>query len=278
MGRQVKRMIAAAVALAGVVALGGVYAAAQSKDGAELTAFEIPRASDEDLELVAQSKVFFAHQSVGSNILDGLPRLYGERAVAAPAVNQGTSIAPGFTHINVGVNGDPLGKIEAFDEAIRSGVGEDIDVAILKLCYVDIQADADVEQVFSAYRDTFAALQRDYPDVVFVPATVPVTAERRIDQKVRALLGRQDGLGPEQNEARYRFNSLIRAEYAASGRLFDIAAIESTTPDGRRVSTGGPATTEALHRGYASDPGHLNTDGGTIAAEALAATLARALS
>lgn len=61
---------------------------------------------------------------------------------------------------------------------------------------------------------------------------------------------------------RAQYNALLRKQYADSGRLFDLAAIESTRPDGTRV-TGSRGGTKyyALCEGYASDNGHLNTQG-----------------
>jgi len=44
-----------------------------------------------------------------------------------------------------------------------------------------------------------------------------------------------EAAGQADNVARERFNALIRGEYAGH-HLFDIAAIESTKPDGTRVS------------------------------------------
>lgn len=272
-----RKLVAAAIALAGVIAV-GIYAVSQSRTAGTAAGYEIPTASDGELSSAARSKVFFAHQSVGFNILDGMDRLYGSRAIGAPGIHEGLAVEPGITHVAIGENGDPLGKIQAFDQTIRGGVGDHVDVAILKLCYIDVHDGTDVDEIFVAYRDTYAALQRDYPGVVFIAATEPVTAERRIDQRIRAFLGREDGLGPEHNQARYRLNGLLRDEYGSTGRLLDVAAIQSTRPDGQRVGGGeGDAAYEAMYRGYASDPGHLNEAGSTVVAEAMVATIAHAL-
>ncbi|MGO9926585.1 MAG: hypothetical protein ACLPLP_10755 [Mycobacterium sp.] len=72
-------------------------------------------------------------------------------------------------------------------------------------------------------------------------------------------------LSPE-NVARERLNALIRREYGGR-HLFDLAAIESTKPDGTRVS--GRYDSQGyfgLYDGYASDVGHLNAVGSKIAA------------
>ena len=41
-------------------------------------------------------------------------------------------------HAFIGENGKPLLKIQDFDARMRSGIGEQVDVAMMKLCYVDI--------------------------------------------------------------------------------------------------------------------------------------------
>lgn len=67
-----------------------------------------------------------------------------------------------------------------------------------------------------------ATLERDYPNVTFLYATEPpITA------------GDSDA---PNNIPRAVFNQLVRAQYAGTGRLWDVAAIESSTLDGRLVT------------------------------------------
>jgi len=240
-----------------------------------------PTVSQADLAAVAESTIFFAHQSVGANVLDGIPSVYVANGLAAPTIAEATGEAAGgsgILHVQIGTNGDPLGKIEAFDSMIRSGLGETVDVAVLKLCYVDIHDDADVQGIFTAYRDTLAALQRDYPEVAFVAATVPVTVKRGPMASLKALLGKADRYGPEHNSVRQELNALLRDEYSASGRLFDVAALESTTAEGDRVTGRYEGQVYyALNEAYASDRGHLNDDGAAVAATGFLAVVASAL-
>ncbi len=86
--------------------------------------------------------------------------------------------------------------------------------------------------------------------------------------KLKGLLTGRSGSGPAENVARERLNALIRREYAG-GHLFDLAAVESTAPDGSRAA----GTYEGqryyrLYDGYASDSGHLNGEGARVAAAA----------
>jgi hypothetical protein len=128
--------------------------------------------------------------------------------------------------------------------------------------------------------DAMAALERDFPDVTFVYVTVPLTTEQgfisKLKTKLKTLVGVSDRFGQAANLARERLNALIRREYGGR-HLFDLAAIESTKPDGTRVS-GRYDNQEyfALYDGYAADIGHLNAVGSKIAATAFLEAIAEA--
>lgn len=215
--------------------------------------------TDAQLERAANTPVLFGHQSVGGNILDGMLGLYAERGVAQPHVLEWPSTHPdgGFlTHAYIGENGDPIGKIADFAEHVRTTPG--LDVAVMKLCFVDIVDGTDVTAVFHRYRDTMAALEAQHPDVTLLYTTVPLTVGTSGD-----------------NATRQRLNALIRQQFGATGRLFDIAALESTRPDGSRV-TGNGGTQLMLHPDYASDDGHLNDRGAKRVAAGFARLIASA--
>lgn len=246
----------------------------------EGTPYQPSQVSNEQLQAVAEARVLFAHQSVGKNIIDGIPAVYEAHDLPVPEFTRLPQAEPqdNLLHLRIGVNGDPLGKIEAFDELIRSGLGNTIDAAILKLCYVDVHAGTDIHGVFTAYRDTLAALQRDYPDVAFIAATVPLTTTDGPLDTVKSWLGRGDGFGPEDNLARQQMSELLRAEYAESGPLLDIAALESTTPGGARITGRHEESLYyALEDSYASDTAHLNSTGAAIVAEGLLAVVGNAV-
>lgn len=242
--------------------------------------YEPPTASPEQLRTVTKARVFFAHQSVGKNIIDGVPHVYEAHDLPAPEFTRLAQAGKddNLLEVQIGQNGDPLGKIEEFDELIRSGLGDTLDAAVLKLCYVDVHEGTDVQGVFTEYRDTLAALQRDYPQVEFVPATVPLTTMRGPIDTLKAWLGRGDGFGPQDNLVREEFNALMRGEYGGSGPLLDIAAIESTTAEGTRVvGSHDGSLYYALHETYASDNAHLNPTGAATLAESLLGVLATAV-
>jgi hypothetical protein len=191
--------------------------------------------------------------------------------------------APGPTggfiaHAFIGENENPLLKIRDFDATVRASMGRRVDVAMMKFCYVDIRVGTDIDALFATYRDTMAALERDFPDVAFVKATVPLTTEPAFLAGLKARLGGGGRFGPAENVARERLNTLIRHEYAGD-HLFDLAAIESTAPDGTRVSgRHGGQQYFALHPGYSADLGHLAAAGSRRAATAWLKVVAQASS
>lgn len=247
-----------------------------------------PDVDDEDLAKAARTRVFFGHQSVGRDVLEGVRAVFAKHGVAAPPIIEGTTGVAGsgaiegvVAHALLGRNEQPLLKIQDFDAAMRGGLGGQVDVAMMKLCYIDIAAGTDVDGLFAAYRDAVAALRRDFPRVAFVAVTVPLTTEpgrtARLKAPVARLLGRDDDrFGRGANVARERFNAMIRREYA-DDPLFDLAGVESTAPDGSRVSGSRDGRSYfALHGGYATDAGHLNAEGSQAAAAAWLTTIARA--
>lgn len=179
-------------------------------------------------------------------------------------------------HAFIGENGNPLLKIKDFDTRMRSGVGDQVDVAMMKLCYADIADDADSGMLFAAYRETLAGLEQDFPEVIFVHVTVPLMSEQGLLSMLKSRLTGTTGNGPAANVARERLNALIRQEYAGR-HCFDLAAIESTAPDGSRAAgTYQGQRYYRLYGGYASDSGHLNDTGARVAASAWLQALAQA--
>jgi hypothetical protein len=191
----------------------------------------------DDLTKVSRTKVFFGHQSVGMNVLDGVPGVYAAHGMAAPTIEQGGTwpgTDAGFVgHAFIGENEKPVLKIQDFDAKMRSGIGQQADVALMKLCYIDIMSNTDVNALFATSRDTVAALERDFPKVTFVHVTVPLMTKQGQLSKLKSQLTGSSRYGPAENVTRERLNALIRREYAG-GHLFDLAAIESTAPDGSR--------------------------------------------
>ena len=249
-----------------VVALGATTIAHAASDDASLRA---------DLERVAKRRIFFGHQSVGDNLLDGISQLSTmagvpvriEKVESASNVKQAMI---GQTYI--ADNEFPLRKLKSFEQAMgQKPTG--LDVALMKFCYVDIKADTDVNALFSSYLATIEGLKEKNPGTTFVHVTAPLTSEKSGPKElVKRLLGRG---GSVQNIRREEYNSLLRKKYQGREPIFDLARIESTTPDGKAVTVNwNGMATPAMATEYTNDGEHLNVEGRLRAARELISVLA----
>lgn len=236
------------------------------------------KSSSEALKKVSTQRVLFGHQSVGNNLIDGLSDLAAENPdFKLNIVNMETDIGisgPVFAHFLVGSNTNPESKIASFVNMMTKN-GNNYDVALFKFCYVDLNEKSDAAQLFMKYKKTISDLKQKFPNVVFVHVTIPVTRiQSGIKGSVKKVLGKS--IGEEVNVVRTRYNDLMRKEYTGREPLYDIAAEESTAPDGSRVKgQKNGVVYEALCPQYASDWGHLNKLGRERCALALLQTLAK---
>src|SRR5437660_12752295 len=112
----------------------------------------------QELEMLRHTRILFGHQSVGWNVIAGLKQLEVGNGQTFPIVDLaggGRDRSAGLSHFMVGRNGDPRSKLLAFDRMLDS-CDETFDLALLKFCYLDIDARTNVGPLFSAYRDTVA--------------------------------------------------------------------------------------------------------------------------
>lgn len=228
---------------------------------------------------LAQKRIYFGHQSVGFNILDGIKDVMRENPQIKLNIVETTDPAaldfPVLAHSRVGKNMDPKSKCDAFADSLGKGLGNKADIAFFKFCYVDAMAETNVDKVFDDYKATMAQLKTKYPQVKFVHMTVPVTTlQTGWKAVVKKILGRSVG-GIEENIKREFLNERIRSEYGAKDPVFDLAKIESTLPDGSRASfTKDGRTYYSLAPQYTDDGGHLNEIGRKWVAEQLLILLA----
>jgi hypothetical protein len=184
--------------------------------------------------------------------------------------------APVFAHAQVGRNEDPDSKCESFERYMDSGIGNRADIAFFKFCYVDINRETDVGKVFESYKAMVRRVKTKYPGLILVHVTIPLTSseyslEARMKTIAKRLLGKKD-----INIGRSELNARIRMEYGGSDPIFDLAAIESTSPTGEHVtSTYQGKKYTRMYPGYTTDGGHLNGDGKRVAAAGLLQTLLR---
>ena len=223
---------------------------------------------------LATKRILFGHQSVGDNIIAGMTDLIKDHPSIKLTINQTTrpdDLTPGtFAHFPVGENEKAESKIKDFAAKIRQGLGSKVDIALFKFCFVDIDANTDVGRLFQEYRDTMASLKKDYPTVTFVHVTVPLLRQEKttIKRLIGRIMGRSGGFFDEShNIKRNEYNDLIRKFYSGKEPIFDIAAVESTHPDGTRETfNAGGKRYHALTPEYTGDGGHLNDVGRKIVA------------
>ena len=181
---------------------------------------------------LARMRVCFGHQSVGADIIKALSTLTGNQLEVVETNDAEALQRPVFAHFRVGQNRDPLSKLQAFAQVIESGVGDRVDVALFKLCYVDITANTDIDTVFVNYQSTMALLGEKYPKVVFLHVTVPLMC---IGGGIMDWVREKAGCVNRQREdqaRRHAYNQMLRGAYGSSGRLFDLAEVEATYPVG----------------------------------------------
>ena len=228
------------------------------------------------LRAVGEKRIFFGHQSVGANILDGLRDLAREHGTTlAIREANGTGDGPAIVDARVGENTRPRTKIQAFARMMDEGWAARSDVAFFKFCYVDIDAETDVQALFDEYVRTLADLKRRHPGVTWVHVTVPLTVTQTgLKGWLKNALGK-GAWGERENVRRHQFNELLRARFAGKEPIFDLAQVESTTPDGKphgfeRDGRIYPSLVPA----YSYDGEHLNETGRKRAAAALVQLLA----
>jgi hypothetical protein len=225
-------------------------------------------------------RIFFGHQSVGANIMEGIAEIVrGEPRIGIRVTDDQAALSGSggvFGHWAIGKNGDPRLKTDEFARLVEGPLGGRVDMAFHKYCYADIFDATDVDSVFDHYRQTMGRLRAEYPNVVFVHVTTPLV---RVQSGPKAALKKLLGRSPARyasNMARERFNDLMRGTYGGKEPVFDLAVVESTRPDGERetIQFGG-RTSHALVPAYTTDGSHLNEMGRRRVAEELLVFLAR---
>jgi len=237
---------------------------------------DVPEAAWQKL---ASRKIYFGHQSVGYNIIDGVSEIIKENHMIQLAVEENYNPAEYkagvISHSRIGYNEDPKSKLDMFSFLVKSGGAQMADIMFFKFCYVDFSPNTDEKALFRDYESTFKQLKAKYPQVIFVHLTVPLTCLQQGSKAwIKKLIGRPIA-GMQENAKRHAFNELLRQTYAGKEPFFDIAAIESTFPDGNRATYEYNGTTNyLLVQAYTSDGAHLSEVGKRVVATQLLLTLA----
>ena len=249
-----------------------------SEETATLSSLEnVPESAWKKL---SEKRIFFGHQSVGFNIINGIKEIIKENPmIKLNLVKTGDFkdfSTPLFAHDMVGKNTDPKSKIDAFARFMEKGIGNKADMAFFKFCYVDANAGTDVKKIFKEYKNRLFRLKKNYPETKFIHVTMPLISVQTGPRAwIKKLIGKPIR-GIEDNIKRNHFNSFLKNEYLDKDPLFDLAKIESTFPDGiRSFFTRDGVTYYTLVQDYTHDGGHLNEKGRKTVAEQLLIFLAK---
>ena len=253
-------------------------------DANKITLPSIDDVSAESWAELAGKKIFFGHQSVGYNIIDGISDAMNERDCIKLNVLESHKPAvfdqPVLAHSQVGRNTDPISKIESFVDIMDAGAGGKVDMAFFKFCYVDIMRESDPQKIFDAYSAAIEDLKKRYAETRFIHVTVPLRSapkglNKNLKQSVKLLIGKPGVL--DDNMMRQRYNKLLRGAYSKTEPFFDLAMIESINPDGFRCyAAKGAGKIDFMASEYTEDGGHLSDKGRKRVAEQLLIILAEA--
>lgn len=231
---------------------------------------------------LAEKKIFFGHKSVGYNIIDGIKDILSEceqiKLNIVEARDPAEFDLPIFAHSQVGSNTDPVSKIEGFTSIMDAGVGNKVDIAFFKLCYIDIMRDSDPQKILDRYSAAIEDLEGRYPRTRFLHVSTPIRsvpkgAKGNLKQFVKLLIGKPGVL--DDNVTRLRYNKSLNDAYYETGSVFDLALIESVRPDGLRCyAAKGAERVYVMAPEYTEDGGHLNHLGRKKVAEQLLIILA----
>lgn len=165
----------------------------------------------QDLQAIQNVRVYFGHQSVGANILDGL-REIEKKFGAGPQIQDSL----------IGQNGDPEGKCDDFSRKLAA-LPNPPEIALMKFCYIDFDQTTDAAKLFSRYAETIDALQVKYPSTTFIPVTTPLTTRPPAWKRtLKQLLGSMDAASAI-NAKRAQFNRLLAERYR--GRVISISRL-----------------------------------------------------
>ena len=230
---------------------------------------------------LAKKNIYFGHQSVGFNIIDGIKLVEQEYPEIKLHIVEGRSLDKNdgvLLHSRVGENTKPETKINDFVNVIDHELGVIPDAAALKFCYVDANDNVNVRKIFDQYKKAMARLREEHPGLIIIHFTMPLrTQPISWKARLKSIIGREPWEFKD-NIKRNQFNQLLLAEYQDKEPVFDIAGYESTEPNGRKKTFEYKGSKyAAMVPAYSSDGGHLNQTGQKWIAENLLLLLANTL-
>ncbi len=236
----------------------------------------------EKWEQLANKRIYFGHQSVGFNIIDGIEKvlsLHPSIKLSIVETRKDDLINKGiFAHFRVGENRNPFTKINDFVNVIDNELDKAPDIAFLKFCYVDVPDNVAVYKLFELYKAKTEALKKNHPNLNIVHFTMPLKTQHfSWKSKLKNFIGKESWELAE-NIKRNNYNKLLLEEYKGRQPIFDIASYEATLQNGSQaVFKYKGEQFLYMQDSYSSDGGHLNSLGAQVIAEQLLIFLAESL-
>jgi hypothetical protein len=240
--KKLRLLLATAVLLVICIAAAKVYFAVLRT---YITDKPVPVAAIKDVPLeywqnLATKKIFFGHQAVGADILDGIRKIDAECDfinLHIVEVNETTfGSGPVFLHATIGHCPDAFSKFGDFEKIMDGFAGEKIDIAFMKLCHADIKYEYDIDGIFNAYKKTIDQLNARCPQTLFLHITAPLCSNpkgERILRETVKFFAFRPGIW-DDNQKRLQYNDKLIEVFASTDPVFDLAAAESTDSRGLR--------------------------------------------
>ena len=249
-----------------------------STTGAELAGANSDSLSSASWARLTGARIYFGHQSVGGNVIEGLRDLnaaHGDAPLRMVRTRDRSPVPSALVEFTIGENGQPESKMKDFAAALDQIGDTTPAIAIFKYCYLDITPRTNVDLLFATHRKAVNEMRVRHPNMTFVQVTAPLTRlESGPGYLVKRLLGKPTTR--DANAKRNRFNAMLREEYAGEP-LFDLAKVESTRPDGSRAFfRNGGEVVYTLASELTDDGGHLNAAGRRAAAAEFAVVISQA--
>lgn len=241
------------------------------------SAAEVDKNLRAELGRIAQRRIFFGHQSVGMNLLDGVNQLATMAGVPIriDEVKTASTVESAMIgHAFIAENGSPFKKLKSFEQAMGAK-STNLDIALMKFCYVDFTEETNANELFERYRATLDVLRAKNPGTIFVHVTAPLTVvQGGTKDRLKQLFGKAP-YGTLENMRREEYNALLRQAYKGYEPIFDLARVESSSPDGSVVSVKWKGRViPVMFQDYSDDGGHLSATGKLLAARELISVLA----
>lgn len=243
----------------------GTVAHAQSIEIGHTNCLAVAGYSQALMNEIGQLKWYFAHASVGGNMIEGLadlhsssPGFYTLSSASAGASPSGVTPAGVVAEYNRG-NPGWQAKVDTFQTCVSNGWRcPQVNLVLNKFCYIDQTAD------LAYYLRSMTNLEAAFPETVFVHMTLPLMTSEDNDNYLRNVFN--DGL-----RSWVRTNSRV---------LYDIADIEAHDNNGVVCTfVFNSRVCQKMYSAWSSDGGHLNADGRQLVARgfyALSAALLQA--